>query len=397
MTWRLALPLILLLLAMVPAKAEDQTRQGRSATYALSIKKTRADKTHVRVSHRSTGRAVWQRTFDYVSDATWTTDGKALALVGTTYSGSMGPRLLVWREGAIPKEYGDLRPLREDGLFSLAWSPDGTGILFHTAPAHGSLTLGVGHAWCYHPRTKALHAVIGGAGNIYQARWVDRSRIRLIHRNFWEYDPKRPNVPNYRDTVRVVRCSATSTVPRSYPSSGVATRREAAAILDRLSRRVAWAPPNKSYWSDALISVLVPSINGPAAWPKDIDPNIWPQGPWHYLVEHKGLLQNFPDGYYRPDRALTRAELAVIVARCLNRSGAQPPNAGDPPWFRDIRGHEWYIGPMLVAYRSGMMGGYPDRTFRGGQPVTRSELAVTVARLVPLLPSIAGPRKPVAP
>lgn len=95
---------------------------------------------------------------------------------------------------------------------------------------------------------------------------------------------------------------------------------------------------------------------------------------------HAGFLRGYPNEYARlRKRNLTRGELAALAARFLKRIQPQPP--AESVWFKDIRGDEWWLGAAVVATGAGVMDGYPDRTFRGEQPATRSEMACVLARV----------------
>lgn len=49
--------------------------------------------------------------------------------------------------------------------------------------------------------------------------------------------------------------------------------------------------------------------------------------------------------------------------------------------YTDVPAHEWYARAVEVATALGLLGGYPDGTFRPDEPVTRAQLAAVAARL----------------
>jgi hypothetical protein len=59
-----------------------------------------------------------------------------------------------------------------------------------------------------------------------------------------------------------------------------------------------------------------------------------------------------------------------------------PSQAGRAATFADVPADHWAARSVAIVKRLGLMQGYPDGTFRGGQPVTRYELATILARLV---------------
>jgi len=93
----------------------------------------------------------------------------------------------------------------------------------------------------------------------------------------------------------------------------------------------------------------------------------------------KNIITGYPDGTFRPDRTITRAEFCTILAKALNVS---PENASAS--FSDITGH-WAQGYIATLVKKGYIKGYPDGSFGPDQPVKRGEIAAIVDR-VQMLP-----------
>lgn len=94
------------------------------------------------------------------------------------------------------------------------------------------------------------------------------------------------------------------------------------------------------------------------------------------------VIGGFPDGTFRPDGGLTRAELAKMLTVYL---GKEPRADGVLP-HTDVAGHWAYVAGYLQAVEAvGAMTGYPDGSFQPDRPVTRAELikAVMVAGQLP--------------
>jgi len=91
-----------------------------------------------------------------------------------------------------------------------------------------------------------------------------------------------------------------------------------------------------------------------------------------------GLVGGYPDGTFRPDQSITRTEVAALVARLCHLKVVP----GQSPDFRDVPAIPAWARPAVAAARErGLVGGYPDGTFRGGEPVTRAELACLLLRV----------------
>ena len=99
-------------------------------------------------------------------------------------------------------------------------------------------------------------------------------------------------------------------------------------------------------------------------------------------IADAGLTSGYPDGTYRPENPVTRAEMAVFL---LNGMGvtAQSINGSHP--FTDIAGH-WAEKYIEELYDQGITGGYPDGTYRPENLVTRAEMAVFLLKGIGVTP-----------
>ena len=102
----------------------------------------------------------------------------------------------------------------------------------------------------------------------------------------------------------------------------------------------------------------------------------------------EGLISGYPqpDGTFsfEGERQVSRAELAVILARIIEKkSGQVTPKALD---FADLdKIPEWARGAIGIVYTKGIADGYPDRTFQAENPVTRAEASSMIWRLADML------------
>ncbi len=161
------------------------------------------------------------------------------------------------------------------------------------------------------------------------------------------------------------------------------TRYEMALALGRLFD-VGFRQPSPRTTPDILVSVLSPAATVHPPVP-DLFKDIPYERTYSYLWDKPRaaeLVQAYPDGYFRGKRALTRGELATLAYRLFERLQNRPRPDLARANFRDVAGSEWWFGAELVAVGSGVMSGYPDRTFRGAAPATREELAVVIGRLL---------------
>ena len=90
-----------------------------------------------------------------------------------------------------------------------------------------------------------------------------------------------------------------------------------------------------------------------------------------------GVISGYQDGTFGPQRNITRAELATILARFCDTSGS----AAVLDRFTDIS-HSWARKYINLAAEAGLVYGYTDGTFRPDQNITRAETIVMVNRIL---------------
>ncbi len=90
------------------------------------------------------------------------------------------------------------------------------------------------------------------------------------------------------------------------------------------------------------------------------------------LVDRK-ILSGFPDGTFRPQNSLTRAEYAALIAKAFNRPLVRPVIP-----FPDVPGNFWARAAIEKATRMAFIAGFPDGTFRANQQLTRVQAIVAL-------------------
>ena len=91
-----------------------------------------------------------------------------------------------------------------------------------------------------------------------------------------------------------------------------------------------------------------------------------------------GIVNGYPDGTFRPNAPITRAEMAKIIALFAKLE----PSAER---FPDAAGH-WAEAYIRLAAGNGWIEGYPDGTFRPNQSITRAETVTMIDRVLERVP-----------
>ncbi len=120
-----------------------------------------------------------------------------------------------------------------------------------------------------------------------------------------------------------------------------------------------------------------PMPGDPPAFP-DIDGH--PDEAWIEELFEMGLVAGHPDGTYRPDDPVNRAQMAVFLLRAKNKDNLsyQPPPASGGV-FTDIDGH-WAQAWIEELESQGIAAGHPDGTYRPDDFVKHSHMSVFLIR-----------------
>ncbi len=110
------------------------------------------------------------------------------------------------------------------------------------------------------------------------------------------------------------------------------------------------------------------------AMPADIDGH-WAEGSIKNLMA-EGIFNGYPDGSFRPDQSITRAELAKTLAVSYEFNAS-----GQKAQFSDTEQH-WAEEYITALAKAGIITGYPDGKFKPEAPITRAEMVAMLTRLL---------------
>jgi hypothetical protein len=92
-------------------------------------------------------------------------------------------------------------------------------------------------------------------------------------------------------------------------------------------------------------------------------------------LAQRNYIGGFPDGTFRPNTFITRAQFAAIAAKALNL-----PAAGNSRIFVDVPSNFWAAGAIAAVSNAGLVGGFPDGTFRPDDRITRAQALVILTK-----------------
>ena len=97
-------------------------------------------------------------------------------------------------------------------------------------------------------------------------------------------------------------------------------------------------------------------------------------------LSNAGIISGYPDGTFRPNAPITRAEMAKVVALFAKLDKSED-------LFNDIAGH-WAEAYIRLAAGNGWIAGYPDGSFKPQQNITRAETMTMINRVLDRVPSV---------
>ncbi|MEB3359066.1 MAG: DUF1565 domain-containing protein [Synechococcales bacterium] len=99
----------------------------------------------------------------------------------------------------------------------------------------------------------------------------------------------------------------------------------------------------------------------------------WAQAYIEALAERE-VIGGFPDGTYRPNDPVTRAQFAAIVSKAFAPAPQRPQTN-----FVDVSRSFWGFDAVQIAYQGGFLTGYPGQIFLPNQEIPRVQALVSLA------------------
>lgn len=108
----------------------------------------------------------------------------------------------------------------------------------------------------------------------------------------------------------------------------------------------------------------------------DVKSNYWSYDAIMYF-KGKNVLSGYPDGLYRPDQKVTRAEFVTIVTKAL---GLRNLNEITPTSYKDVSSDFWAYNDIMLGSYYKLMHGTPEGMFFPNKNISRIEVIMTVMR-----------------
>jgi hypothetical protein len=117
----------------------------------------------------------------------------------------------------------------------------------------------------------------------------------------------------------------------------------------------------------------------------DVPTDHWAYNYVEYCVSEQ-IVAGYDPVTYAPTITVTRDQMAVYIARALAGGESGVPYGPIIPHFYDVTGGHWAYKHVEYCYDQGVVQGYEDGLYHPEYAVTRDQMAVYIARCLPLFP-----------
>lgn len=105
----------------------------------------------------------------------------------------------------------------------------------------------------------------------------------------------------------------------------------------------------------------------------DVSSNYW-ASQFIQQLSQRGVIAGFPDGTFRPEEPVTRAQFAAMINKAFSKSAQRQPIN-----FNDVPSNYWAFSAIRQAYTIGFLSGYPGNVFKPNQAIPREQVLVSLA------------------
>ena len=105
----------------------------------------------------------------------------------------------------------------------------------------------------------------------------------------------------------------------------------------------------------------------------DVPSNYW-ASQFIQELSQRGVIAGFPDGRFRPEEAVTRAQFAAMINNAFQKSPQRQAIN-----FVDVPSNFWASNAIRQSYTIGFLSGYPGNRFEPNQAIPRQQVLVSLA------------------
>jgi hypothetical protein len=130
--------------------------------------------------------------------------------------------------------------------------------------------------------------------------------------------------------------------------------------------------------SDIETKYEIPDVNKERQYSFDDIKDHWAREEIQKMID-MGLLKGYPDGTFRPNNSISRAEYGTILARIIELEKQKKLTVGDNQ-FTDVISNSWYYNYIAkLQHNDNIDPKIYDNVLQPNSPITRQEMALWLA------------------
>ncbi len=115
----------------------------------------------------------------------------------------------------------------------------------------------------------------------------------------------------------------------------------------------------------------------------DVAPDYWAR-PFIQALAARNIITGFPDGTFKPNEPVDRAEFAAMIQKAFNQKQIRQLDASA---FTDVPTDYWAASAIEEAFETGFMRGFPGALFLPNDPIPKVQAIVALTNGLGLAPS----------
>lgn len=132
---------------------------------------------------------------------------------------------------------------------------------------------------------------------------------------------------------------------------------------------------------DSFGNGLVQSLQSKVPLFPDLRMNYWYSDSIQFIFD-RGVVTGFPDGTYRPETTITRADAMTMIGRAIGLK-----TDASSHYFKDVKTGSYAAGYINKAYELGYIKGITNDSFQPEAPIKRGDMALIMKRVFDLTSS----------
>ncbi|CDN15527.1 FOG: PKD repeat [Richelia intracellularis] len=146
--------------------------------------------------------------------------------------------------------------------------------------------------------------------------------------------------------------------------------------LNNATNNVVVAIGNSINTFQGNVDYVASDVEAPPGAPvtfKDVPTSHWANN-YIKALSAKGVIAGFPDGTFKPNDRVTRAQFAAIINKAFTPAAKRTAIN-----FSDVSTRYWGYQAIQTASRGGFLSGYPNKTFKPEVQIPRVQVLVSLA------------------